>query len=349
MEAFGQSLTTPSPLPPGWRYKLYEYAPAEATLSATLDALSTLEETIVASGLQRTIGDCQHGLIAVSASNNMLEGGTGCHDWQAGFVLAEFILSNADLFKGKRAFYVYFCVCVCVFVWHLFISCHYCYYYYYYSVGRSCIELGCGLGVVGIALRRVGASSVLCTDGCQQTLANCERNLHMNGIRVGKHYEQEMQCHTDTNLSTNSLPSASGLGEVSLQLLRWEDGWNWKDPPAKDYETHIDIVLGADLLYDPGNIPLLIPLWKKLLVRGAATTQEPRNFVEKKQLVAYVVTKRRNEDTLKLFLETMALDNDLVMEDITAEANAHSAIGVRFCEMDDAREGILFHKIVHGG
>ena len=33
-------------------------------------------------------------------SQNLLVGGTGCHEWEAGFQLTEFILSNPLLVKG---------------------------------------------------------------------------------------------------------------------------------------------------------------------------------------------------------------------------------------------------------
>lgn len=40
------------------------------------------------------------GLITVHSSANMFEGGTGCHMWDAGFLLAEFVLNNRSLFAG---------------------------------------------------------------------------------------------------------------------------------------------------------------------------------------------------------------------------------------------------------
>jgi hypothetical protein len=42
-------------------------------------------------------------LITVHSSANMFEGGTGCHMWDAGFLLAEFVLNNRQLFKGRHA------------------------------------------------------------------------------------------------------------------------------------------------------------------------------------------------------------------------------------------------------
>ena len=43
------------------------------------------------------------GLITLRLSVNLFEGGTGCHEWEAGFLLAEFIMSFHGLFKGETA------------------------------------------------------------------------------------------------------------------------------------------------------------------------------------------------------------------------------------------------------
>ena len=40
-------------------------------------------------------------LMSLRLSENLFEGGTGCHDWEAGFLLAEFIKSHPDICKGK--------------------------------------------------------------------------------------------------------------------------------------------------------------------------------------------------------------------------------------------------------
>lgn len=38
--------------------------------------------------------------VALRSSANLLEGSTGCHQWQAGTRLAEYILSQSQLFRG---------------------------------------------------------------------------------------------------------------------------------------------------------------------------------------------------------------------------------------------------------
>ncbi len=42
----------------------------------------------------------QSGLMTLKLATNLFEGGTGCHEWEAGFFLAEFVLGHPDIFKG---------------------------------------------------------------------------------------------------------------------------------------------------------------------------------------------------------------------------------------------------------
>ena len=43
----------------------------------------------------------QFGLITLKLALNLFEGATGCHEWEAGFLLAEFVLGNPDLCRGR--------------------------------------------------------------------------------------------------------------------------------------------------------------------------------------------------------------------------------------------------------
>ncbi|EFN59648.1 hypothetical protein CHLNCDRAFT_133128 [Chlorella variabilis] len=167
-------LAAPQPQP-GWCYKLYGYAPAGEPTAATWHRMGVLDRQAVErcqqeqqhwrqelDGQQQgeedgepgllpplpvTAGDARHGLLALHVSLNLLEGGTGCHEWEAGFWLAEWVLSHPQL-----------------------------------AAGRCCLEIGCGAGMVGVALHRCGAAAVVCTDGDAQTVANCRLNLQLNGV-----------------------------------------------------------------------------------------------------------------------------------------------------------------------
>lgn len=39
--------------------------------------------------------------VTLQVSSDMLAGGTGCKEWEAGFILGEMILNNSTTFKGK--------------------------------------------------------------------------------------------------------------------------------------------------------------------------------------------------------------------------------------------------------
>jgi hypothetical protein len=41
------------------------------------------------------------GSVTIQMSPNMLAGGTGCHTWDAGFFLTEFVLGHPELFEGE--------------------------------------------------------------------------------------------------------------------------------------------------------------------------------------------------------------------------------------------------------
>lgn len=101
----GQALLPPPPQP-GWCYKVWCYAPAAEAPAASLAAVASLEAAVaelrrawLASQQPRSqqgqrpqagtlpscspaaTGDGSRGLLALHVSLNLLEGGTGCHEW----------------------------------------------------------------------------------------------------------------------------------------------------------------------------------------------------------------------------------------------------------------------------
>lgn len=59
-----------------------------------------------------------------------------------------------------------------------------CRYDLYMAAGQKCLELGCGTGVVGIAVCRSRAANIMLTDGNHAAVQNCECNLSLNGCKV---------------------------------------------------------------------------------------------------------------------------------------------------------------------
>ena len=42
----------------------------------------------------------QEGVVTLRLSQNMFEGSTGCHEWEAGFFLAEYVLNHPEIVRG---------------------------------------------------------------------------------------------------------------------------------------------------------------------------------------------------------------------------------------------------------
>eukprot|EP00899_Mesostigma_viride_P005176 jgi/Mesvir1/1465/Mv14450-RA.1 len=133
--------------------------------------------------------------------------------------------------------------------------------------GRSCLELGAGTALVGICLARAceGTGTQIClTDGDASTVANMQANLRIN--------------------------LAGSAEAISCEQLNWED-------VTEDYlrTLDVDILLGADLLYDPAVIPHIVRIMQLVL--------SLRNFAGKLPAVAYIATALRNVATLDEFVK----------------------------------------------
>jgi predicted nicotinamide N-methyase len=93
------------------------------------------------------------------------------------------------------------------------------------------LELGAGLGLVGLALARRPGFQVTLTDGDARVCANLRYNAALND-----------------------------LGEDVVRQFRWEDGL-WEEP--------FDVVLAADCLYDPLLVPPFAAVVDQAVARGA--------------------------------------------------------------------------------
>lgn len=204
------------------------------------------------------------GFVSLWCSQNIIAGSTGCHEWSAGLRMAEFCLSNPDLFRGK-----------------------------------SCIELGCGTGVVGVALARAGASPLLLTDGNAEAVANCCRNLALNGVEV----QSEEDAH----------------GTQVMQRV-WDEDWSGTAAP--------DVLLGADVMYDPGSFPALATCMKQLLQKPPPAGRQPP--------VGYFATQVRSEATTAVFRAEVARQG-LALEVLKCQPAVRFQHLLRVEELDDVR------------
>ncbi|KAH7620790.1 putative Protein-lysine N-methyltransferase EEF2KMT [Nannochloris sp. 'desiccata'] len=311
-----------------WSYKLYAYSNSgggvndtglsegirksgQAGIENAAEVMEAETEAIAAThnGLRTTTkGDERSGLLALHVSNDMLAGETGCWDWEAGFFLSEYIFNHPGLFRGKNI-----------------------------------LELGSRCGMAGVALARVSAASVLCTDGDVEALENCRQNLRINGLEVADTaVEAAAGAVGGVKKGRAEISEETEMPSIAVQRLRWEDGI------ATLPTDSIDIVVGADLTYDPVNIPPLVKILKEVLISPDKNTDTAND------VVAYIATTRRSEATFQKFVDALEHEVELQVDDISKEGGTEAvgyktaSCSVRFCHvasLEAARERIVLHRI----
>ncbi|GAY63918.1 hypothetical protein CUMW_229450 [Citrus unshiu] len=196
--------------------------------------------------------------------------------------------------------------------------------YYLYDVGNSISDqpislvddlVGSGVGLVGICLAHVKASKVTLTDGDHLTLANMRSNLELN------------QLSTNTSL----LESYEDPNVVQCVHLPWESA---SESGLSAFV--LEIILGADILYDRSCFPDLVRILAILLNRrksvSSSRKESSKGFtldtkcntndlndltaVTSKGPVAYIATVIRNIDTFNYFLSLVEQAN-LSITDLT--------------------------------
>ncbi|OEL31650.1 hypothetical protein BAE44_0007327 [Dichanthelium oligosanthes] len=167
---------------------------------------------------------------------------------------------------------------------------------------KCCFELGSGVGLVGICLNYVGASKVILTDGDTSTLTNMKENMKLNNLCI----EQE-----DSKVLKES------KNKVECNYLSWEEV---SESDLSAYQP--DIVLGADIIYDPVCVPHLVQVLSMLLRpdrRQGKTNGKSGDECETEGPVAYIATVVRNAETFNCFAKAAA-DAKLYAVNITSSA-----------------------------
>ncbi|KAI3794521.1 hypothetical protein L1987_37153 [Smallanthus sonchifolius] len=184
---------------------------------------------------------------------------------------------------------------------------------------KSCFELGSGVGLVGICLAHVKPSKVVLSDGDLSTLANLKLNLELN----------HMNIHIGSSESILQDPC-----NVKCLHLPWESA---VESDLRDLMP--DIVLGADVIYDPQCIPHLVRVIATLLTTkksnslhkdGSQASIVPNDHLNSDvpngykelvhasstQPVAYIASVVRNISTYNYF-HVVAQEANLRVVDIT--------------------------------
>ena len=118
--------------------------------------------------------------------------------------------------------------------------------------GARVLELGCGTGLAGIAAAQAGARVVM-TD-----------------------YEADALLFARANAAINL--DATARGRVTAEFL------DWRTPGTPGT---FDLVLGADIVYDRANFPILLPLLRRVLAPdGVALVADPGRSIGQDFLAA---------------------------------------------------------------
>lgn len=128
---------------------------------------------------------------------------------------------------------------------------------------KSCFEVGSGAGLLGACLQHVKASKVILTDGDASTLENLKHNLQIN--KIG---------------SIDSLAKPTCYSDVVQCIhLPWESA---KESELQQFMP--DIVLGADVIYDPSCLPHLVRVLSILLNRRNAMNHELNDISDNEKI-----------------------------------------------------------------
>ncbi|XP_058216449.1 uncharacterized protein LOC131327352 isoform X1 [Rhododendron vialii] len=195
---------------------------------------------------------------------------------------------------------------------------------------KSCFEVGSGVGLVGICLAHVKASKVMLSDGDLSSLENMKLNLGLNQLSTGV---DTLERSDDPNL-------------VTCVHLPWESATG-----CELQDCMPDIILGADVIYDPLCLPHLVKVLAFLLSRGkslshlcnrscnsilsrrvqinSATSSSGSDnldkamddglnveYASKKGPLAFIASVIRNVDTFDRF-RALADEANLSVEDVT--------------------------------
>ncbi|KAG0341004.1 Protein fam86a [Podila humilis] len=144
-------------------------------------------------------------------------GTTGLRTWEASFWLAEYLIAHPEVLAGKNV-----------------------------------VDIGCGVGFLGITCAMLGAKKVVLTDGNTDVLTMANENIGYNLVAC----------------------------PISASLLDWE---NFSKEQIAALEAQVLIL--SDLTYDPTNIVPLVAVLKAILVQGvsaymSSAIRNPQTFVD---------------------------------------------------------------------
>ncbi|GJP85784.1 hypothetical protein CLOP_g15883 [Closterium sp. NIES-67] len=286
--------------------------------------------------------------LTLRVSRDMLKGGTGCTAWPASFFLAEALLAHASLLLPSSPPLEP-------------------------RTAPVCLELGSGCGLLGLCLAPLPLSKLILTDASSESLANLCANLTINGLQFtsdaavspplsatscqGKQHGEKEQgglgsdgaaMHEGARVQDGARSEHEGTradegARVHVQQLSWEDM-----TPSLASTISADVILGADIVYDPSVVPALADALAALLSTSAQTGCTERDTWQDERPAgmaraagvtgnaassspiplpsppyALIASTRRNPLTMAAFLQALQ-DRGLQATDVAQELVPHS-------------------------
>ena len=167
--------------------------------------------------------------------------------------------------------------------------------------GKTVIELGCGVGLTGIALCRLGCRKIVLTDAQWNCLALAKYNISYElELQYANKKADQMQesltvpplsslsassiCyHTSTSTPTSTFP----FPEVIINQLRWGDDTMIQNILLENSIDcdGFDVIFGGDLLYYNVDVKLLFETIKKLLIPHETRKEIENNQIKTKPFI----------------------------------------------------------------
>lgn len=170
---------------------------------------------------------------------------------------------------------------------------------------KSILELGAGLGLLSILCAKyLGAKHVTCTDGSEEVMAEMPTNLFLNGLE------------NSPKITGKELKWGHAL--IGGEEAEWNGG------------QKIDLVLGADLIYDGPGVPALLGTLADLFDM----------FPSVEVLISQCV---RNRERFDRFLETCGR-NGFVVKEIECEMKVLEEQEGPFYDIDTPIKLLIFSR-----
>ncbi|EFA86241.1 hypothetical protein PPL_00803 [Heterostelium album PN500] len=157
---------------------------------------------------------------------------------------------------------------------------------------KTILELGAGTGLIGLVLDQVNSKSVLLTDYSPVVLDNLKYNIENNGIKIQDLINVE---YGDEQLQQN----LENGDDTKFKVMTFDWEANLDDKQCEAFQS--DIILGADIVYDPSLCKYLVAVLHRLCMKNPST-------------VAYIASTIRNQQTFSTFQQELQSHNFNITE-----------------------------------